>query len=78
MIEENKFKDWLENNTDLSPRSLKDVVSRVKRADKILTFFDEPIYQFYLNNKEEYKKLSVTIRSQIKRAVNLYMESIKK
>lgn len=76
MIKENEFKEWLENNTELSRASLTDVVSRIKRADKILPVQNDPIYMYYLSEKEEYKSLSCTVRSQIKRAVTLYMKSL--
>lgn len=76
MIEERTFRDWLKHNTSYSDAVIGDMVSRVKRANKILLFYNEEVYQFYLERTEEYKILSVSVRSQIKKAVSLYYKSI--
>lgn len=72
----NEFKEWLSVNTDYSKATVSDIVSRVKRADKILHWFDNIIYQFMLEQQDEYKALSSSVRSQIKRAVKLYSKFI--
>ncbi len=72
MIEAESFKDWLKNNTQYSDAVIGDTVSRVKRADSILEWDDDEVYQFHLEHDESYKKLSVSVRSQIKKAVSLY------
>lgn len=74
MIRANEFKCWLVENTSYSAPVVSDTVSRIKRADKILEWNEEDIYQFRLEQKEEYKLLSVSVRSQIKKAVKLYTE----
>ena len=74
MVYTNEFKNWLTENTSYSPPVISDTVSRVKRADKILEWSGEDVYQFRLEQLEEYKKLSVSVRSQIKKAVKLYSE----
>lgn len=73
MIEESSFREWLKQNTTYSDAVIGDMVSRVKRANKILPFYNEEVYQFYLEHTEEYKALSVSVRSQIKKAVKLYI-----
>ena len=72
MIELNSFKSWLEDNTSYSSRVISNIVSRFKRADSILPWFNDEVYQFRLEQEECYKALSVSVRSQIKKAVKLY------
>jgi hypothetical protein len=72
MIEADEFKEWLKKNSTYSDAVITDTVSRVKRADYILEWKDEEVYQFYLEHTEEYKQLSGSVRSQIKRAVKWY------
>lgn len=74
MIEIDQFKCWLKENTSYSNAVISDTVSRIKRADGILAWQDDDIYLFYLERKAEYKALSVSVRSQIKRAVKLYSD----
>lgn len=72
MIDSNDFKIWLHNNTKYSEAVIGDIVSRVKRADRIMEWNGEETYQFYLEMQPEYKGLSVSVRSQIKRSMHLY------
>lgn len=72
MIEADQFKKWLKTNTTYSDAVICDTVSRVKRADSILEWDDAEVYQFYLEHNDSYKALSVSVRSQLKKAVALY------
>lgn len=72
MIDSLGFKKWLFENTTFSNAVVSDVSSRVKRADRIIPFDNDDYYQFKLENNSDYKSLSVSVRSQIKRAVALY------
>lgn len=72
MIEAEQFRKWLKNNTTYSNAVIYDIVSRAKRADSILEWADSEVYQFYLEHCEAYKTLSVSVRSQLKKAVALY------
>ena len=74
MIELDGFKSWLTNNTTYSKRVISNIVSRFKRANTILPWFDDDIYQFRLEQNDTYKNLSVNVRSQIKKAVKLYFQ----
>lgn len=74
MIDTIEFKNWLMKNTDYSTPVVSDIVSRVKRADKIFEWNEEDVYQYRLEQLEEYKKITVSVRSQIKKAVKLYSE----
>ena len=72
MVNVEMFKAWLKSNTTYSEAVISDTISRVKRADKILEWNDEETYFFYLEQQEQYKGLSVSGRSQIKKSVMLY------
>lgn len=74
MVDLNGFKNWLFSNTEYSKETINDMVSRVKRADAILPWFDDIVYQFRLEQLEAYQFLSTSVRSQIKRALKLYFE----
>lgn len=74
MIYTEEFRKWLIENTTYSLPVISDTVSRIKRADRMLEWSGEDIYQFRLEQLEEYKKMSVSVRSQIKKAVKLYFE----
>lgn len=73
MVDTINFKQWLLENTTYSDAVITDTISRIKRADAILEWYDDEVYQFYLEREDAYKKLSVSVRSQIKKAVKLYL-----
>ncbi len=77
MVRFNDFRTWLENNTGYSKRTISNTVSRLRRADSMLPWFEDEVYIFRLEQSEPYKTLSVIVRSQIKKAVKLYFEFIK-
>lgn len=70
------FEDWLLSAKKYSPRSARDVVSRCKRAERILPCSGSPdaFYCFMLEQQKDYKELSVCVRSQVKRALSLKCE----
>lgn len=72
MVKTEQFKEWLKQNTSYSDAVISDTVSRVKRADNCLEIYHDDIYQFYLERDVHYKTFSVSVRSQIKKAVSLY------
>lgn len=71
-----KFYQWLIEEKSLSNRSAKDVVSRCKRiCTKILsveTMSESTIDM--LNSNEIFLNCSMFIKSQLRRAVSLYIE----
>lgn len=75
-VETNKasFVDWLIKSQNYSQRSASDTLSRVRRADKICRLDGAPddFYCYTLQQTNEYNALSVSVRSQIKRALTLY------
>lgn len=70
------FKLWLTENKNYSTKTISNTVSRFKRANKILPWFNDALYQFQLEQLDAYRVLSPTVRSQIKKAVKLYLEYI--
>ena len=72
MIDFKNFKSWINDNKSYSAKTKCDIVSRLKRADSILKWYDDRVYVYYLEQSEEFKKLPSAIRSQIKKAVKLY------
>lgn len=74
--EKNNFEAWLIGTKNYSSRGAKDVISRCKRAEKMVPSNgeDEAHYIFALEQSEEFQCLSVNVRSQIKRAIKLKTE----
>ena len=71
------FKEWLIQEKEFSQRAAQDVLSRCKRAEAILPaddYTDDSYYFFKLTQEDSFKKLSVSVRSQIKRALKLKSE----
>ena len=71
------FKSWLLNQNRYTNATVKDIVSRVRRANKILTWYHDDVYLFKLEQELEYKKLSCSVRSQIKFALKKYFEYLR-
>lgn len=76
MIDLSNFKLWLTENKEYSPKTISNIVSRFKRADALLPWFNDAVYQFRLEQLETYQALPNTVRSQIKKSVKLYFEYI--
>ena len=74
MIDLSNFKLWLTESQSYSEKTIGNIVSRFKRADSMLPWFNDIVYQFRLEQLEEYQALSVNVRSQLKKAVKLYYE----
>lgn len=74
MVEIEQFKQWLKEETSYTDAVIGDIGSRMKRADKILEWNGEETYLFYLEKEKTYQQLTVSVRSQIKKSVNLYLE----
>lgn len=71
------FMAWLQSTKQLKARSSNDVISRANRAQAIngpIDSLDEDCYVFLLERKEEFKAMSKTVQSQIKRALGLLFE----
>lgn len=73
MIDTEGFKSWIMEK-GFSNRVNSDIVSRMKRADIIKPWSNEETYSFYLEREAAFQELSVSVRSQIRKAVRLYDE----
>ena len=76
MIEVDIFKKWLAINTNYSEAVIRDIASRMKRADSIVTWEPTTIYLFKLEQSETFKKLNVSVKSQLRKAVKYYSQFI--
>lgn len=77
MIDVIMFKDWLSENTNYSEAVIADMASRMRRADKIVTWEPTTIYLYKLEQSDSFKKLSVSVKSQMRKAVKSYIEFVK-
>lgn len=68
------FRDWLYKNKRYCKETVSNIISRFKRANRILPWSNEIIYQFMLERQDSYKLLTSSVRSQIKKSVKLYFE----
>lgn len=71
------FKCWLEQKNKYSRATIGDFASRVKRADNILPWYNDAVYQFRLEQEYEFQAIPSAVKSQIKRAIKLYFEYAK-
>lgn len=73
------FKQWLQDEKNMSIRSATDVVSRCKRINKMTNTnrIDNKAVKI-LMAAETYADMSSFVKSQLKRAATLYMEFDKK
>jgi len=73
----NDFFDWLQKKHRLTPKSARDVVSRVRRAkqyvDLTMDIGDEELV-FKLSQNTNFQDLTLTVKSQLRRAVRLLKE----
>ena len=72
------FRQWLQDEKNMSVRSAKDVVSRCKRINRMTEEedIDEKTVSVLIE-MEAYDNMSSFIKSQLKRAATLYLEFIK-
>ncbi len=72
------FNEWLKSNKGMELRSARDVQSRIKRVQGLMqrNQIDENTLTI-LEDNEGFRKLSITVKSQLRRSVRLYLEFIK-
>jgi DNA (cytosine-5)-methyltransferase 1 len=71
------FREWLISTKSLTKDSADDVISRVKRAKSIMAIdisVDADTLLFHFIGKPDFKALTATVKSQLKRAIKLYKE----
>jgi len=72
-----EFFDWLKSTKKLTQQSAYDVVSRLRRVEGFCSPYSElNITLFRLNKSKNFAKLTVSVRSQLRRAVKLHHEYI--
>lgn len=69
-----EFKQWLDENTSYTKETKSNLLSRLKRANKILTIINDPVYLFLLSQESEFCTLSVNVKSQLRRSVKIYFQ----
>lgn len=69
------FIEWLTTEKSMTARSAKDVISRCSRVNRLLGVeeFDKNVIAL-LKENNDFLNSSTFIRSQLKRAVSLYVE----
>ena len=70
------FRKWLNSRTKYSNRVIGNIVCRLKRADRMLPLRPEEVYLFELEHTHEFKELTITVKSQIRKAVKLYLQYV--
>ena len=71
------FSLWLANNENYSKRTISNIISRLKRANNILAWQDEPLYIYRLEQCSKFNNLSIAVKSQIRKSVKLYSKYMK-
>jgi DNA (cytosine-5)-methyltransferase 1 len=68
------FRNWLKANTAYTNRVISNIISRVRRANNILTIYNKTVYLFELEQTEAFKNMSCSVKSQIRKSVKLYQD----
>jgi DNA (cytosine-5)-methyltransferase 1 len=70
------FKSWLKVEKKLQDRSMKDVVSRLRRISSMVGTANKLDINSLneVTNKASFSSLTVSVRSQLKRSAKLYFE----
>lgn len=66
------FKNWLKTEYTYTEATVKDMASRLRRANNMLEFFNDDVYLFRLSQTEDFNNVSPAVKSQIRKAVKLY------
>ena len=72
-----KFSTWLKTENKYTTRSIRDIVSRLKRLDRLAPLSTD--YRTYIINIESNAKfiqLSKSVQSQLKKSYKLYLECL--
>ena len=68
------FQKWLDANSTYTKATKSNIVSRLRRADKLVPVIGDPVYLFNLSQCAEFTELSVSVKSQMRRAVRIYQD----
>ncbi|MGD9504878.1 MAG: hypothetical protein AB7W37_08185 [Syntrophobacteraceae bacterium] len=73
------YRSWLKKEKALSPRSVSDILSRTKRVSVLVDVLkpsSEEELKYLLGVNPNYRRCTMTVRSQLKRAAILYREYV--
>lgn len=75
----NLFKLWLKSNTSFSERTISDTASRARRALSMIggANIERDDLVSALVNSREFSSLSMSVKSQLKKAISLFEASTK-
>lgn len=73
-----EFKEWLKKEKGYSEKSARDVQSRLKRATTFLKDKEKENPIAELENINEFKALSISVKSQLRKSIKLHNEFITK
>lgn len=74
MIDKEGFRGWLRENTELSDKVIRDTVSRMSRVDAIRAWSKADTYLFKVEQADQFKDMTLSVKSQCRKAVRLYTE----
>ncbi len=70
-----EFTEWLQKEKKYKEKTSHDVVSRLKRVKLFLGAADEPLVALNrIENNKDFKRLTHSVRSQLRKALRLYDE----
>ncbi len=70
-----EFIEWLQKEKNYKEKTSHDIVSRLKRVKQFLGTVDEPIVALNgIENNKDFKCLTHSVRSQLRKALKLYEE----
>ena len=73
------FSEWLEETKNFTVKAAMDATSRLKRVQRLIDSEKiESDVVSKLENNDEFKSLSVTVKSQLRRTARLYLEYLQK
>lgn len=73
----NDFASWIDKNLNITIKSKRDVVSRLRRAKALIDIDkirDDDEARYLLSKNSEFASISKTIQSQLKRSISLYLQ----
>lgn len=76
-MDDKVFDEWLRKNLGYTDRSARDTRSRVKRASKYIDLTKNVSKEeliFTMTQHPDFRKLTTSVKSQLKRSVKLYLQ----
>lgn len=71
-----RFREWLDDNTNYTKATKSNIISRLKRANKIRPIINKSVYLFDLSQESAFQTMTVSVKSQVRRAVKIYFTFI--